>query len=369
MNTVSSLFCGFDSLDLTQGGIARVGRLFHRILSEPDLGLCSSVGAVVFRDTAPPKESRFTVRCASKSKLRYSMAVNAAALRYTHFFYDFLGMGRAHCKIPGFRRPYACFVHGIEAWPGSWARQNRIDVARRASVLIANSQHTINRACELDKTFERAKVTWLATEDDELPGAAASVTDAPRVLIVGRIDEGLKGHQELIHAWPTVVSAVPDAVLTIAGRGPRLSEFQKLAADSTVASQIEFLGFVPESDMPALWNRSSIFAMPGRGEGFGLTYIEAMRYGVPIIASIHDAGSEINVDGTTGFIVDLNRSCDLADRIIELLRDRDLAAKLGRQGQLRWQQFFRYSAFRERIVPIMRQFLDDNAASAAGNRF
>lgn len=365
---MSSLFCGFDSLDLTQGGIARVGRLFYRILSEPELELCSSVGAVVFRDTAPPTESRFPVSCAYKSKLRYSFAVNTAAMRYTHFFYDFLGMGRAHCKIPGFKRPYACFVHGIEAWPGPWARQNRIDVARRASVLIANSQHTITRACELDKTFERAKVTWLATEDDALPAAATSTSERPRVLIVGRIDEGLKGHQELIHAWPTVVAAVPDAVLTIAGRGPRLAEFQRLAAESKVASQIEFLGFVPESEMPALWHRSSVFAMPGRGEGFGLTYIEAMRYGVPIIASIHDAGSEINVDGTTGFNVDLKRTSDLADRIIDLLRNRDLAAKLGQQGQARWQQYFRYSAFRERIVPIMRQFLDGNAASASASR-
>jgi glycosyltransferase involved in cell wall biosynthesis len=45
--------------------------------------------------------------------------------------------------------------------------------------------------------------------------------------------------------------------------------------------------------MVALWRRAHVFAMPSRGEGFGLVYIEAMRYGVPVIASIHEKRAEM----------------------------------------------------------------------------
>jgi phosphatidylinositol alpha-1,6-mannosyltransferase len=97
--------------------------------------------------------------------------------------------------------------------------------------------------------------------------------------------------------------------------------------------------------------------MPSRGEGFGIVYIEAMRYGLPIIASIHDAAPEINVHGETGYNVDLDRPDELPDAIVRLLRERDHARLLGRQGRKRWQENFSFSAFRSRFRPILHEFL------------
>ncbi len=352
------LFCGFDSLDLSQGGIARVGRLIYRTLADPPTGLSIETDAAVYRDQTHHGIGSGRVSCAGLSKWRYLLAVNRAGLDHSHFFYDFLGMARAHGGLPRLmHRPYTCFVHGIEAWPGPWARPDRLRAAQRATMLIANSQFTIARASEWDPTFARAKCCWLATETDDAPDLLPINNGPPRVLILGRLEEGLKGHQELMACWPKVLSAVPDAVLTIVGRGPRLDEFRKLAADSGADAQIEFRGFVSEDELPQLWQRTTAFAMPGRGEGFGLTYIEAMRYGIPVLASVHDAGSEINVDGVTGYNVNLNRADELPDRLIQLLRNRDQSAALGENGRQRWSDHFRFSAFRKRIVPVLREFL------------
>lgn len=335
-----------------------MGRLVYRTIVDPRSGFLNPTSAAIYRDEVSPPEINGRATCAGKSKLRYFMAVNQAAFGYSHFFYDFLGMARAHAGLPQLgRRPFACFVHGIEAWPGPWARADRITVGRRATTLIANSQFTVNRASELDSTFARAKVCWLATEDDEPPQINRNQNGPPRVLIIGRLEEGLKGHQELMRCWPRVVAAVPDAVLTIVGRGPRMNEFQRLAVESGVPDKIEFRGFVAEADLPQLWAQSTVFAMPGRGEGFGLTYIEAMRYGVPVIASIHDAGSEVNVDGVTGYNVSLDNSDELPERLIQLLGNRDHAAALGSAGYQRWHQNFRFSAFRERFTPLLKEFL------------
>jgi phosphatidylinositol alpha-1,6-mannosyltransferase len=181
------------------------------------------------------------------------------------------------------------------------------------------------------------------------------------VLILGRIDEGggYKGHRELIASWSKVMSAVPDARLVVAGKGPGLELLQKEAAGSSAAEHIVFRGFVAEQQMNALWAETSVFAMPSRGEGFGFVYIEAMRQGLPVIASVHDAGSEVNVDGQTGYNVNLDREGELAERIVHLLRNPDHAAQLGNQGRARWHEQFRYSAFRERFLPILREFLNN----------
>jgi phosphatidylinositol alpha-1,6-mannosyltransferase len=109
--------------------------------------------------------------------------------------------------------------------------------------------------------------------------------------------------------------------------------------------------------MPAVWTECNVFAMPSRGEGFGLVYIEAMRHGLPVIASVHDAAPEVNLDGVTGYNVNLDRPDELGDRVIHLLRDEDSAARMGDAGRRRWAEHFRYSAFRDRFLPILTDFL------------
>jgi phosphatidylinositol alpha-1,6-mannosyltransferase len=98
--------------------------------------------------------------------------------------------------------------------------------------------------------------------------------------------------------------------------------------------------------------------MPSRAEGFGLVYIEAMRHAVPVIGSVHDAAAEINLDGITGFNVDLDRPDDLPERIIHLLRETARAAQLGRNGQARWLEHFCYSRFRDRFRPYLLELLN-----------
>ena len=82
-----------------------------------------------------------------------------------------------------------------------------------------------------------------------------------------------------------------------------------------------------------------------------------MRHGLPVIASVHDAGQEVNVDGKTGFNVSLDRDDELTGRLIELLSDADLCRRMGAAGRDRWRQYFRFSAFRDRLAPILQGFL------------
>jgi phosphatidyl-myo-inositol dimannoside synthase len=224
--------------------------------------------------------------------------------------------------------------------------------------MVANSNYTRQRSIRQDKVFESAHVCWLATSEDEPPEPPALLDGPPVVLIHGRRDDAAyKGHKELIETWPAVVKGVPEARLIIVGGGPFIDRYRAMAASSEAARFIEIAGFVTESVLPTLWRRAVVFAMPSRGEGFGLAYIEAMRWKIPVIASVHDAGAEVNIHDETGFNVDLTRPRDLRDSLVELLRDRDLARRLGAAGQGRWREHFCYSAFRARFSGQLNGFV------------
>jgi phosphatidyl-myo-inositol dimannoside synthase len=342
------LLLGAESLAAGNGGICRVARLIARELDE-EL-------SAVFSDPDPPPFGLMPVHTARSSRLAYAARFWAAAASRsrTHSIYDSLSMARADPRVWPLRRPHMAFMHGLEVWEGAWPAH--IAAARRADVLLTNSNYTRERAGRLHPGLDRAQVCWLATEQDE-PVAKQTPAGPPTVTIISRV-EHYKGHEALINAWPNVMAAVPDARLVMAGRGPDSAAIASAAARSPVASNIEFLGFVPENQMAELWQRTHVLAMPSRGEGFGLVYIEAMRLGIPVIATIHDAAHEVNIDSETGYNVSLDRANELEDRLIHLLRNSNEADRLGRNGQRRWAEHFTFRAFAARFRPLLKQLLD-----------
>jgi phosphatidyl-myo-inositol dimannoside synthase len=336
----------------SSGGIARVCELSARALL--DYGAQLSMLSVQ-DDSGTFQDIRGWRRCGG-SRAKFALACAQATLRREHILFDQLGSARAHILPYPFAGPAAAWIHGIEVWYE--LRRDRLKAARRMDFMIANTNFTRVHAAERDKVFQSARVCWLATWEDDPPAQSASLDGPPIVMILGRLDNAAyKGHQELIEAWPTVISAVPGARLAIVGTGPSLGKHASLVAASSAAPFIDLCGFVDEADMLELWRRTVVFAMPSRGEGFGLAYIEAMRWGIPVIASVHDAGSEINVDGETGVNVDLSQKGGLADALVQILRDRDLARQFGQAGQRRWSEHFNYRSFRARFWRELEHFL------------
>lgn len=340
------VFVGGATFAPGRGGIARVARMTARALAEEgaDLKLAS------FLDAEPIRIAGADASLGRGKRWRFLASCHAGAFDSDRFIYDSVGTARAHARIPGLRRPYAVWIHGIEVWHG--LRRDRERALRGAALVLSNSDFTLERFRQQHFDLPGARVCALATEDDCKPAADPSFHGPPTVLILSRIEQGefYKGHRELIEIWPCVADAVPDAELVVAGHGSGLEEVRALAQASPARESIEVVGFVPESEIEGLWAKSWVFAMPSRGEGFGLVYAEAMRNAIPVVASVHDAGCEVNVDGETGFNVDLDRPSDLKERLIALLRDPELCARIGKQGREHWSGKYRYSAFRNRLL-------------------
>jgi len=351
---VSGIVFAAESLSAQNSGIARVARLMARGLADraEDGVRCTGVSLSDRRDQAlawswvtPCKGRRF----------EFVVRVQTASLRADWVFYDSLSMARAHFMGPARIRPALAWMHGIDAWEK--ARPEHLQVARSVDVLVTNSEYTRERASALHAGLERSHVCWLGTETDEpIPERTRSHDIDRNVLLLARIDlDSYKGHKALIEIWPAVADRAPGARLIIAGDGPGLDAVKDLAMRSPASSQIEVLGYIPEAEIPTLWSRATVFAMPSRGEGFGLVYIEAMRQGVPVIASRQDAGQEINMHGETGFNIDLERPAELVEALTTLLMDPGKAHMMGAAGRERWQNYFTWSAFKTRFEGILEE--------------
>jgi phosphatidylinositol alpha-1,6-mannosyltransferase len=298
-------------------------------------------------------------------KARFAIALGSAQLlhRTDWVLFSHLGLAQAQHFVPGkLRRPYAVMLHGVEAW-ADWSHYEKRAVMA-ADLRIASSHYTAKRV--MDKhpdvgplvtcPLALPAATRTATRDDDRNAANSPVSVGRHaVLIVGRMSqfERYKGHDQLIDAWPAVVSRVPDAQLLIVGDGDDASRLRDKAAQTPCGERIQFLGYVSDATLQAMYGQAALFALPSFGEGFGFVYLEAMMHRLPCIGSTHDAASGIIVDGETGRLIDQRDIGGLSEAITGLLIDESQRHKMGAAGYLRATTEFTFDRYSARLRALM----------------
>jgi glycosyltransferase involved in cell wall biosynthesis len=194
------------------------------------------------------------------------------------------------------------------------------------------------------------------------------------VLFLGRLTPH-KGIDRLIRALPE------GARLTVAGteghdRRPPERDYPLLLRRLARGRDVVFSGAVPEADLPGLHRRAAVFVLPtvkqdcyGRrfaiSELLGLSALEAMASGTPVIAHRLDALPEVVRDGETGFLVTPGDVDELRERIAQLLGDPALAARMGARGREVMLQQFTWAACARRCLDAYEELLSSGAHTGA----
>lgn len=261
--------------------------------------------------------------------------------------------------VPFLRAPrarVAVFLHGIEAWRA----QDRLTQAMlsRVDLLLSNSHFTHRRFLEYAPQARRIRhmVTALGvgtpTQDQTQP------VQLPALLMLGRLNKGedYKGHREMIGVWGGVREQVPDAELWIAGDGDLRPELEALAHNHKA---VRFFGRVSEFKKQELLTSCRALAMPSRGEGFGLVYVEALRAGRPCLVSDCDAGREVVNPPEAGLAADPSDAHALANAAARLLRGGDEWTAWSRRARARYTDHFTANQFQSRVnhalLPLFEQ--------------
>lgn len=163
--------------------------------------------------------------------------------------------------------------------------------------------------------------------NDKIP----SKLDQPQVLAVGALSEE-KGFIYLIKAWEIVSRRHPSWELTILGEGDQRSELEKMIDKLHLQTKIKLPG--KEKNIENAYANSSILVMSSQYEGFGLVLTEAMSHGLPCVSFDCPCGpSDIINSGVNGFLVTLNDTQALADKICYLIENESIRKKMGNKAR------------------------------------
>ena len=209
-------------------------------------------------------------------------------------------------------------------------------------------------------------VRWLSHNEDDsslpLHKRESSSLDAPpmrplspvRLIMVARL-QPQKDHPTLFRALAELTDR--NWTLELVGDGPDREALQSLARELEVADRVIFSG--QRLDVPQRLKDSDVFVLATRWEGFPRSILEAMRAGLPVVATDVGGCRESVVDGETGFLVPREDPVQLRDRLRLLIDSPELRVQMGQKGRKRFEENFTFEGMYERTVAVYREVLSN----------
>ena len=256
--------------------------------------------------------------------------------------------------IIGTRRPSVPTVQFIYAKEMGVRLRMVREVLARVDAAIAISDYSRDLAIAAGAPAERVHLVLPGGGTDTSPTIPSARDEtSPTIVTVARLEDRYKGFDVVMRAMPLVRAQVAGARWIVVGDGSLRAELQQTAARWGLGGYVSFVGAVDDDARDDLLRRASVFVMPSRvpagraaGEGFGIVYLEAGAAGLPVVAASEGGATSAVIDGVTGLLCDPRDHVAVADRIVRLLTDPELARRLGeaghaRQRELGWERMAR----------------------------
>jgi glycosyltransferase involved in cell wall biosynthesis len=218
---------------------------------------------------------------------------------------------------------------------------------RRADFWCSVSQYAAHRTQQL---FGLRTDTAILHNPVEVPiQTCASSRSRNQVVFTGKLLPS-KGILSLINAWPRVTEVYREAELHIFGRdrltddGRSMQSFLQSRIDGQIRNSLHFHGYMDRQKIFHALQTARLAVFPSYAEAFAYTPMEAMACGCPTVYTRRTSGPELIEHNQNGLLIDPDQPNEIADAIIRLLTDDDLAKRLGEAGRKRIQETFSIAA-------------------------
>ena len=210
--------------------------------------------------------------------------------------------------------------------------------------------------CESDrKAAVRARVTSsdrLVTIHNAMPDIDETLRAKPgvspaKLVMVARLSRW-KDQPMLLHALAGLKDL--DWHLEFVGDGPLRSELEELTHSLGLTSRVTFLGF--RRDVSERLAEAQVFLLTSKWEGFPRSILEAMRAGLPVVASDVGGVQESVVDGLTGFVIPRGDGARLRECLRQLITSSELRIKMGEAGRARYEEMFTFDRLVKRTTKV-----------------
>lgn len=353
------------------GGIAKFNRDFLRALcSYPDITEVVAVPRRMPRQPEPLPQKLTYVVSGLNSKFFYFKTILKLLGKKNQF--DIIFCAHVHLlplaylfKLP-FNSKLILMLHGVDAWQPTKRRLNNF-LTREVDTIIVVSEITRQRFLKWANIKRQAEIFILpnAVELAEYgPGpknkdllAKYGLTGKIILMTLSRLEsqEQYKGLDEIIDLVPTLLNKIPNLAYLIVGDGndrPRLEAKARLLG---IDDRVVFAGFIPEAEKADHFRLADVFVMPGRGEGFGIVFLEALACGIPVVGSKLDGSREALRQGELGILVDPDRPDEIQAGIFAALkRPRGIIPE--------GLEYFSFENFEKRCHGILQQVITSREA-------
>lgn len=221
--------------------------------------------------------------------------------------------------------------------------------------IIVPSRHTASHLIPQAHVSAAKVVIIPCARDISATSNQRSAFNSHQVVCVSRLESG-KGQDLLIQAWAKVVRQVPDTKLRIVGSGAQHQHLKFQISNLKLSSSIELVGWVADSLLEISASQIVIFPSRWDLEGFGLVAIEAMALSKPVVCFNRGPINEI-IDSSCGILVPDADIDALSSAIVKLLKNPQLARKLGVSAHKKYLANYTFSHIGPRYSQIIRQVI------------
>jgi len=235
----------------------------------------------------------------------------------------------AYCLKKAAGIPYWVVAHGVDVWG---LTDPALKVAlREADLILSVSAYTRDRLLS-EQQIDQEKIAILSGTIDSARFRIESKPEylmrrygiaqgQPVILTVSRMDsrERYKGYDTILRALPVVRQTIPEVRYLIAGKGDDRQRIERIIAESGLNSCVTLAGYVPDEELCDHYNLCDVFAMPSKGEGFGIVFLEAMACGKPVLAGNKDGSVDALRRGDLGVLVDPDNVEEIASALTGML--------------------------------------------------
>ncbi|OGV25863.1 MAG: hypothetical protein A3F18_02800 [Legionellales bacterium RIFCSPHIGHO2_12_FULL_37_14] len=240
---------------------------------------------------------------------------------------------------------FICVSKGVEDfWFGS------------SAVFDANKHPKRRTHFTIYNAVDPASIAWESTKDVYNLRHALALQGRLVIGIVGRLAVQ-KGHTILLDALAEIKKKVSNVILIVIGDGPEREILQRKAARLALTDSILWLGAQAQQDVFRYYQVMNILVMPSLYEGFGLTAIEAMAFGLPVVGSNVAGLSEVIEHEKSGLLVRPGDADELKIALLRLINDKELIPKFGAYGKLRVDAYFSLQAFEQSMHAMYRCYV------------
>jgi glycosyltransferase involved in cell wall biosynthesis len=353
------LILALSTIFSARGGIPRFNQMLclaiDQLAAELDLEgwvVCQDDGQEHYRAAGSPwNRLRFVSGGGQLSLVRSSLTISARQ-RPDLMLVGLLGMTPvgALCR-PFLRGGFGFVAHGTEVW--SEPRLSRRMAGRRARFAFAVSSHTaaaVARTVGLPDSAIRRLPNTLDPGFGIEPVAEPD-TEQAELLTVSRLwaDEKMKGVDYTLRAFAGLARRHPGSRYRIVGKGSDKERLQELARTLGLEHRVVFEEDLTDEELAARYRQCAVFVLPSGQEGFGIVFLEAMRFAKPCVGGAAGGTPDVIVDGKTGWLVPFGDVDALRGALDRLLADPRLRRRMGRAGRSRLEAEFTFDRFRERL--------------------